>query len=359
MVMQRVKLIAVGDIFLRTRNNKYPFENIKETLKNKDILFGNLETVLSSKGKAAEKAVLRYSSPKNVEHLKSAGFDVLNIANNHIFDLGLEGFSNTLDVLYQNDLTYIGANNKPGKNYVIVEKKGIKFGFLGYTQGGFSLAEKGVWINKIEKTDIIKDIEYISPQCEFVIISLHWGIQNVFYPSPKQIKLAHKLIEAGATVILGHHPQVIQGIERYTTGLIAYSLGIFQYDPKLPKRNKSIILCLNFNGERLESYEIIPVIIDKNFLPGVAEDKLKDEVGDFITKISQPLNNGHFTERWWFEEIAAECLCGNMKSWIIRIKKYGIRHFFQCIKWLISPFTIRCYMGFLSRKLKGRQVKND
>jgi len=67
--MQRVKLIAVGDIFLRTRNNKYPFENIKETLKNKDILFGNLETVLSSKGKAAEKAVLRYSSPKNVEHL--------------------------------------------------------------------------------------------------------------------------------------------------------------------------------------------------------------------------------------------------------------------------------------------------
>ena len=354
MIMQRVKLIPVGDISLRTRNNKYPFENIQETLKNKDILFGNLETVLSSKGKAAEKAVLRYSSPKNVEHLKSSGFNVLNIANNHIFDLGLEGFSNTLDVLYQNDLTYIGANNKPGKNYVIVEKKGIKFGFLGYTQGGFSLPEKGVWINKIEKTDIIKDIEYISPQCEFVIISLHWGIQNAFYPSPKQINFARKLIDAGATVILGHHPQVIQGIERYTTGLIAYSLGIFQYDPKLPKRNKSIILCLNFNRERLESYEIIPVIIDKNFLPGVAGDKLKDKVGDFITKISQPLNNEHFAERWWFEEIAAEYLSSNMKSWIIRIKKYGIKHFFQCLKWIISPFTIRCYIGFLSKRLKGK-----
>ncbi len=354
MAMQRVRLIAVGDIILQTRNNKYPFENIKETLKNKDILFGNLEAVLSSKGKAAEIAHLLYSSPKNVEHLKSAGFDVLNIANNHIFDWGPEGFNNTLDVLCKNDLTFIGANNKPGKNHVIVEKKGIKFGFLGYTEDGFSFPEKGVWINKIEEIDIIKDIEYISPQCEFVIISLHWGINNAFYPSPKQINFAHKLIDAGATVILGHHPHVIQGIERYKTGLIAYSLGNFQYDSKLPKRNKSIILCLNFDRERVESYEIIPVIIGKNFLPGVAAGKLKDKVSDFITKISQPLMTGHLTERWWFEEIAGEYLSGNMKAWIIRIKRYGIRHFFQCIKWLISPFVIRCYIGFLSKNLKGR-----
>jgi len=354
MAMQRVRLIAVGDIILRTRNNKYPFENIKETLKNKDILFGNLEAVLSSKGKAAEKAHLLYSSPKNVEHLKSAGFDVLNIANNHIFDFGPEGFNNTLDVLYQNDLTFIGANNKPGKNHVIVEKKGIKFGFLGYTEDGFSFPEKGVWINKIEEINIIKDIEYISPQCEFIIISLHWGINNAFYPSPKQLNFAHKLIDAGATVILGHHPHVIQGIERYKTGLIAYSLGNFQYDSKLPKRNKSIIFCLNFDRERVESYEIIPVIIDKNFLPCVVDGKLKDEIDDFITKISQPLMRGRLTERRWFEMIAAEYLSRNIKAWITRIKKYGAKHFFQSMRWLIAPFTIRCYIGFLSKKLKGR-----
>ncbi|GAF96443.1 unnamed protein product, partial [marine sediment metagenome] len=276
----------------------------KETLRNKDILFGNLEAVLSSMGEAAQKAVLVHSSPKNVEHLKSTGFDVLNIANNHIFDFGPEGFKNTLDVLYQNDLTFIGTNNKSAKNHVIVERKGIKFGFLGYTQGGFTLPEKGIWINKMEDTDIIKDIEYIGPQCEFVIISLHWGIEYVSYPSPKQINLAHRLIDAGATVILGHHPHVIQGIERYKTGLIAYSLANFQFHRDLAKANKSIILCLNFDMQGVESYEIIPIIIDKNFLPGVAEGKLKDTVCDFVTKISQPLNNGHLTERWWFEEIA-------------------------------------------------------
>ena len=352
--MKGVKLIAVGDIFLRTRNNKYPFENVKEIFKSKDMLFGNLETVLSNKGKCAEKAVLLYSSIKNVKHLKSAGFDILNIANNHIFDLGAEGFNNTLDILYKNDLTFIGANNKSRKNYVIVEKKGVKFGFLGYTQGGFSLPEEGIWINKIGAIEIIKDIEYINAQCEFVIISLHWGTENVFYPSPKQINFAHKLIDAGATVILGHHPHVIQGIERYKTGLIAYSLGNFQFDPKLSysKTNKSIILCLNFDRKKIESYEIIPVMIDKDFLPGVAEGKLKDKVSDFITKISQSLDDGHLTERWWFEKIAGEYLSSNMKSWIIRIKKYGIRHFLQCTKWLISPFCIKCWTGIILRRFR-------
>jgi len=350
--MNRVKLIAVGDISLRTRDNRYPFENVKEILRNKDILFGNLEAVLSSTGEAAQKAVLLYLSPKNVGHLKSAGFDVLNIANNHIFDLGLEGFNNTLDVLDQNDLFYIGANNESGKHYVIVEKKGIRFGFLGYTQGGFSLPEKGIWINKIEDTDIIKDIEHVTPQCEFVIVSLHWGIEYVSYPSPKQINLAHRLIDAGATVILGHHPHVIQGIERYKSGLIAYSLANFQFHRQLPKANKSIMLCLNFDMAGIESYQIIPVTIDKNFLPSVAEGQSKDKVSDFIIGISQALVTEHFTERWWFEEIAAEYLSGNMKSWIIRIKRYGIKHFFRCIKWLTSPFTIQCYAGFLSKKLK-------
>lgn len=176
------------------------------------------------------------------------------------------------------------------------------------------MPKKGIWINKIEGTDTIKDIEYIVPQCEFVIISLHWGIEFVFYRSPKQINLAHRLIDDAATVILGHHPHVIQGIERYKTGLIAYSLANFQFHRKLAKANKSIILCLNSDMEGVESYRIIPVTIDKSFLPGVAEGRLKDKVNDFITRISQALVTEQFTERWWFEEIAAEYLSSNMKS---------------------------------------------
>ena len=353
--MSVAKLIAVGDISLQTRSNKHPFKNVKEIFKSKDILFGNLETVLSNRGEEIEKAVSLHTSPDKIKYLKDARFDVLNIANNHILDLGVEGFNNTLDVLYKNNLTFIGAKNKPGKYYVILEKQGIKFGFLAYIEERLSLSEKGIWINTIEITNIIKNIQYLRSQCEFVIISLHWGTENVFYPSPKQIDFAHRLIDHGAIIILGHHPHVIQGIEQYKNGLIAYSLGNFQFDPKLSysKTNKSIILCLNFSEKGLKGYDIFPIVINRDFLPCIVDGKAKNETEDFINEISQPIVRKKVTERWWFEEIAEEYLSGNTKSFIIRIKKYGIKHLFQCIRWLISPFVIRCYMGILRRKLKG------
>jgi poly-gamma-glutamate synthesis protein (capsule biosynthesis protein) len=301
----------------------------------------------------AEKAVALYTSPEKAAYLKDAGFDILNIANNHIMDKGAEGFHETLRVLNRNNLPFIGVNNKPERNYKILEKKGIKLGVLGYTEGGYSLPEKKIWINKIDLADIIRDIKLIKPLCEFVIISLHWGTENVFYPSPEQINFAHTLIDHGATVILGHHPHVIQGIEKYKKGLIAYSLGNFQFDPELScsKTNKSILLCLNFNREELEDYEILPIVINREFLP-VVDEKVKNEMKNFIDKISQPIVRKELSERWWFEEIAREYLSGNMKSFIIRIKRYGIKHLFQYIKWLISPFVIKCYMGILRQMLR-------
>ncbi len=98
-------------------------------------------------------------------------------------------------------LALVGADNKPGENYVILEKQGIKIGFLGYMEGGFSLPESNVWINKLEPVNITRDIESIKGQCDFIVVSLHWGIENVFYPSSKQVELAHRLIDAGATII--------------------------------------------------------------------------------------------------------------------------------------------------------------
>ena len=96
-------------------------------------------------------------------------------------------------------------------------------------------------------------------------MSLHWGIEKAFYPSPKQVALAHKLIDSGATIILGHHPHVIQGIENYKSGLIAYSLGNFQFafDPKEcsnennKRTNQSFILKVRINKQEIESYDIV------------------------------------------------------------------------------------------------------
>ena len=267
--MSLVKFMSVGDISLQTVNDRHPFKNVRKLFRDKDILFGNLETVLSNHGQRVEKVCQLHTPPDKVIYLKDAGFDILNVANNHVMDLGVEGFSETLEVLSQNGLTFIGAgNSRFNQSWIIIKRKGVKLGFLGYCTGGFRNPNEDLFINELDKDKIIEDIENLKSRCDIFIISLHWGTENVFYPSPKQINLAHELIDSGATVILGHHPHVIQGIEQYKNGLIAYSLGNFQFDPKLSYSNinKSIILCLNFSREKLESWDIIPIII-RNSIP--------------------------------------------------------------------------------------------
>ncbi len=353
--MSKVRLLAVGDISLQTRNNKHPFENAKNILKGKDILFGNLETVLSNRGKVAEKAVVLYTSPDKVVWLKDAGFDILSIANNHIMDLGVEGFNETLDVLNQNNLNFIGcSNHKFNQSYAVIEVNNTTIGFLGYYEGGFNTPQNGVLVNGMNEDDIIKDIRNLKSQCDAIIISLHWGIENVFYPSPKQIDFAHKLIDSGATIIMGHHPHVIQGIEKYKEGLIAYSLGNFQFDPSISysPNNQSFILSIELTKEGLEDYDIIPVKIDDDLVPYVPAEEEQEEIRQFVSEISQHINNGTITWRWWFEQIAGEYLSGNMKSCIIRMKKYGVTHLLQCLIWLVSPFCIRCYCGLIRKRIK-------
>jgi hypothetical protein len=361
MAESKIRLIAVGDISLQTKNSEHPFQKISQAFYGKDILFANLETVLSNQGKEAEKAVQLYTSPDKVKYLKETGFDVLNIANNHIMDLGTQGFHETLDVLNRNNFTLIGAGSQRfNHSQAIVQKKGITIGFLGYSEGGYRKSAEGIFINRIDEDKIIEDIRRLTPQCNAVVVSLHWGIEKVFYPSPKQVKFARRLIDSGATVILGHHPHVLQGIERYKSGLIAYSLGNFQFlfvpdecsGERTKRTNESIILSLEICKDGLVGHHIIPVKIGMDLMPYLPTKREQGEILHFLRQISESLNRGDFCESRWFEEIAEENFFGNMKSWIIRIKKYGMKHFIQCMRWLISPFVIKCYIGMIKWRMR-------
>jgi poly-gamma-glutamate synthesis protein (capsule biosynthesis protein) len=214
----------------------------------------------------------------------------------------------------------------------------------------------GIYINKLKEKRISADISSIKKYCDVVIVSLHWGTENAFYPSPKQIDLAHSLIDHGATLILGHHPHIIQGIETYKNGLIAYSLGNFQFDPGLSQSqtSDSMILSVSFNKSGLEGYSVCPVVIDADFLPGVSEGQEKDEFLGRLDAISRPIKNGEITSGWWFDKICGEYLSGNMKSYRSRIKRYGFRHLLECMAWLISPFCLRCYLALIKQRLRGQ-----
>jgi hypothetical protein len=359
--MSSARLLAIGDVFLQTGDNANPFRLVQQALANKDILFGNLETVLSTHGTEAAKAVVLHTLPANVRYLKQTGFDVLNVANNHIMDLGIEGCNRTLEILKKHDLSFVGVKNRTlTESWAIVERKGIRVGFLGYFGRGFLDPQSGLTINAVDEAAIIEDLDRLEPLCDLSIVSLHWGIEKVFYPSPDQIRLAYKLIDNGATVILGHHPHVIQGIEEYKHGLIAYSLGNFQFrfNPKecMGKSNKrtnqSIILSVQLSKAGLEAYDVVPVIIGEDFAPYVPDEKKQEEINYFLSEVSVPLSKSAYSEKWWFEQIAWEYLSGNMKSFIVRIRRYGFKHFVQCVRWLLSPFCRKCYTAIIRRRIK-------
>lgn len=360
----RIHINAVGDVSLRvdeaSTDGRSPFRHVQSALSAADIVFGNLETVLSQKGCLAQKAVTLSVPPERARWLKEAGFSILNVANNHILDRGLPGLQDTLRILEELGLPFIGVH-RPGQKaaHVVLERQGLRVGFLGYCEGGQTCGQ-GYEALSVDEERVLRDLSLVREQADLMVVSLHWGIEKVFYPSPKQVVLAHKLIDTGATIVLGHHPHVVQGIERYKDGLIAYSLGNFQFefDPEEcsgqrdKRTNQSVILSLELSKDGLDAYDIIPVMIDEHFAPYMPVEEKRDEIRHFISKISEPISLKTLNERWWFEEIAWEYLSGNIKSWIVRIKRYGFSHLLQCIRWLLSPFCVRCYVAIMRRRIK-------
>jgi len=240
----QVKPLAVGDMMLRTRDGRPPFEHVGDILHAGDILFGNVETVLSDRGQAVEKAIHLEASPNNVRYLKEAGFDVVSVANNHVLDRGPEAFRDTLAALHEAGLVVIGAGDRIySQSWGIVQRNRLRLGFLGYYLFGARLKNDGIYLNKICIPSILEDMEQLQRQCDCIVVSLHWGTEGPFFPSPDQIKQARAIIDAGASVILGHHPHVLQAVERYKHGLIAYSLGNFQFFGSSPgMTNRTMVL---------------------------------------------------------------------------------------------------------------------
>lgn len=331
-----------------------PFDLVRRELRQKDLLFGNLETVLTTSGDPSCKRWVNTNPPEAGTYLRDAGFDILSVANNHTLDLGRIGFEKTLDVLESHGIAYVGgARGDTPPRGLVVERNGIRLGFLGYTSGMFR-SPPGVTVSRLNKRRIIRDIKALKDLCDSIVVSLHWGTENVYYPSPNQIKLARSLIDSGASLILGHHSHTIQGLERYKDGLIAYSLGNFQFDIELFKERikSSMILSVDFDLDGIKDYRVIPCAINDDFQPEVVEGETRRAVEGWIRKCSERIQNGQITRRWWYGEIGEEYLTYNMDSYRYRIREHGIVPLIECAVWLVTPFCLNCYAGVVRKKLR-------
>ncbi len=240
-------IAAVGDNLLHNTVS-YDFEtedggfdftplyaNIAPFLRRADVAFINQEVPLA--GEVGAYPML--SAPTQVAAaLKESGFSVVNLASNHSLDKGRQGLLTSIEaVRAQGFDAVLGcfASQEQQQEPAIVEKQGVKLGFLSYTYGtnGIPVPEDAPYlVSLIDEEKIQSDMQALRPQCDVLIVSLHWGNEYQTEPSDSQRALAQKVADWGADVIIGHHPHVLQPVEFLTRAgggqtLCAYSLGNF------------------------------------------------------------------------------------------------------------------------------------
>ena len=278
-----IVLKAVGDIALFrsiqkeiiNKGDDYIFKNIKNTMNEADLIFGNFEFSCTNayQPKLFDSRHDFIVETSVLAALSSIKFTVLNIANNHIMDWGREGLITTKKGLEELGINCLGAgeNLNEARRPVVIKKNGIKIGFLAYTKNGNSTPNRA-GAPLIYFPYIYDDITRLKKDVDHIIVSLHWGVELSDYPHPRDIELGHKIIDAGAKVILGHHPHIVQGIEEYNNGLIYYSLGSFIFDPvevydpyghkKIEKYSdkalESIIADIHLTKDEVLFYRVIP-----------------------------------------------------------------------------------------------------
>lgn len=320
------------------RKKIFIFEKIVDVLSQGDIVFGNLETVLSDYGKknSYESLILR-GNPYFVDQLKNSNFKVINIANNHIQQHGNPPFYNTINILKQSKFKIIGIDNLQPQ---IIESRGIKIGFFGYSLRPEENASK-VLYSQGNKKKIISDINRIKKKVDYIIISLHWGDEYINIPSISQINFAHDIIDSGADVILGHHPHILQPVEKYRRGIIAYSLGNFVSDMCSKITKKNMILKIIFDKDQVKKVELIPIYINKNYQPEISTNKEAKKYPYYLLHTEKLLNLAKSIN---YKETLKSCIRNDRYEYF----KFLIRNFYK----FSIPVLYKIISSALIRRLK-------
>lgn len=255
------------------------FENIGE-IKNADILFANLEGPISDKGNNVGSKYSFRMDPKAIKSIENAGFDILSFSNNHVGDWNVNAFLDTISRFENSTIKLVGAglNKNKIKEPVIIEKNGIKFGYIAFSDVGPDWLKAtdnkpGILIAKDEQFESI--IKKAKEKVDILIISFHWGEEYKKIHNVRQEILAHLSIDSGADIIIGHHPHVIEDIENYKGKPIAYSLGNFIFDQYFSEDTmEGMLLKIVFKGKEINKIENKLITLNKKYQPeGIFKDR--------------------------------------------------------------------------------------
>ena len=269
---EEIIINAVGDVMLAgrwtktIRNKGYavPFNAVRGELAIADVTIANLESPIARGGKEFTSKRFRFrAEPEVAAALKHSGINLVTLANNHSMDFGAEALTETLLHLKQAGIAWVGAgeNLAEARKMALSTIKGKKVAFLGYslTQPSefFAGKDRPGTAPGFEKI-YVDDIRQARQQADYVIVSFHWGTEGKSTIQAYQRTVAHKAIDAGADVIIGHHPHVLRGVEQYKNGLIFYSLGNFVFASKGITADTSMLVRLRFSEGKRQA-ELLPL----------------------------------------------------------------------------------------------------
>lgn len=257
---------AVRRAVLAAGDPAMPLRKIAPLLSASDITFINLESPFSDRGPYYQAGLIFHAPPETIAGLQLAGVSIASTANNHARDCGPYGVGYTVAWLRRHGIQPLGSSDSETAAHagIIFARNGVRFGFLGYTydQSNGNWRDIDSRIALADPAAMCRDVTALRRRCDVVIVSMHHGIEYMAKPSKAQVDFAHAAIDCGATLVIGHHPHVIQPEEHYKTGLIFYSLGNFVFDQYQREATQhGEIVQISFLGKRILATHVMLVKI--------------------------------------------------------------------------------------------------
>lgn len=336
-------MCAVGDIGLsgrvlekaRDRGFDYLLSDVKGLFRSADIVFGNLETPLTN---STNNKKMFCGPVSGAYDLAKSGFNLLQLANNHILDYGPEGLDSTMRACRLAGMDTLGASydkkdlNKP----VILEKRNLRITIFGCARTLQQQTDSGPYFWELNENDLMQHVRECRRSTDILIVSIHTGMMYLDYPDPAKKKLADDILDEGADVILMHHAHVLQGVHVHNWGkVICCNMGNFLFDTKEgnvqvnvqeEKQKQSAVFVLDFDKQGLVMAAALPIFMDDEFRVRWATGETGRRIITRLERISRDLE-GEFEEKYTQQRAERNV------HMVFRVFWYHLAHFHWNILW--------------------------
>jgi hypothetical protein len=279
------------------------YGNVLPVLRNSDLRITNLECTLFGETPVWKSGAVFKGRPEHIKGLTSVPFDIVTLANNHVFDYGFDAFEKTLELLNKNSMKFLGAGMSAEEacSPLIIDLKGIKIGIINFSEGeDLTSATDGPGVYGWDIEKVIRLTGELRSSTDIVIVICHCGVEYIAFPPPYITEAFRRIADAGADLIIGHHPHVPQGIQIYNGVPVCYSLGnfVFYQETELRHRKTGYLIKAGITKDSVTGLSVIPYEIGASNLSLLEGEKLT-MFFENLRKVSTPLSDENSIRDAW------------------------------------------------------------